>query len=71
MTSKKKTTSGKTDRNLLLVEDDRWKRKGGGHKVRRPIPEVCPTCHGLGSVIDINQDTMECPICDGLGEIYE
>lgn len=72
MTSKKKTTTSTIKpRNKALVEDDRWKTKGGPHRRATPTPDVCPTCRGLGSVVDINQDTMECPICDGLGEIYE
>lgn len=68
-----KTKSSMTtkDRNPSLVEDDRWKKKGGAHKVRRPIPTVCSTCQGIGTIIDINGEEMGCPECDGLGEIYD
>jgi len=53
--------------NSTTIKED--KRNGGVHKVRRPTPQVCETCKGLGTIIDINGDQMECPLCDGLGEI--
>jgi DnaJ-class molecular chaperone len=67
----KMVTSTTKPGNKSLVEDDRWKRKGGGHKVRRRIPQVCATCNGAGHFIDINGEDMECPICCGLGEVDE
>ena len=67
----KKTKISTTTKNQALVDDDRWKKKGHAHLVRRPIPEVCSTCQGIGTVVDINGDTMECPICNGLGEIND
>lgn len=57
----------KKERNPLLVEDDRWKKKGGAHKLPSSKPKVCPDCKGLGR----NEMGVECFSCCGEGEIYE
>lgn len=53
-------------RNIDLVEDDRWKKKGGPIKKKEVEPEVCPDCYGIGTVDKIHP----CPRCGGEGEIY-
>lgn len=47
-------------RNIDLVKDDRWKKKGGPIKRKYPNLDVCTLCYGT------NQD---CPNCQGLGEV--
>lgn len=62
MTIKKQKT-----RNLDLVEDDRWKRKGVVFTGKENIPKVCPDCLGVG----YDSDQEECKTCFGEGVIYE
>jgi DnaJ-class molecular chaperone len=64
--TKKKMRTGTTSK--LLVEDDRWKMKGGAHKLRSPSPQVCPKCKGIGFYVGTSE---LCPYCDGTGEQYE
>jgi hypothetical protein len=51
------------ERRQELVEDDRWKFKGGplGTK-KHDEPQICPQCQGLDP---------ECPLCEGEGVIYD
>lgn len=53
-------------RNKALVDDDRWKRKGGPHKRATPEPKVCPYCFGLGT-----WRKVRCQACEGTGERWE
>lgn len=49
----------------MLVTDDRWKKKGGPHKLRAYNPQVCRACMGSG----LDGDHHFCPICQGTGEV--
>ena len=53
-------------RDKKLVEDDRWKMKGGPHKRANPEPEVCPYCFGMGT-----WRKVRCQACEGTGEIWK
>lgn len=53
-------------RNKLLIEDDRWKRKGGPMGVRRQAPAVCQYCFGVGT-----WRKVRCQVCGGSGEIWK
>ena len=56
----------------MLIEDDRWKRKGGAHKPRQSDPEVCPECGGLGYIkAFFIGEPPTCNRCNGDGEIWE
>ena len=55
------------DRNKDLVEDERWKKKGGAHKIKQLEPDVCPDCHGLCTVDNIHP----CSTCEGEGEVWD
>ena len=60
----------KTKRNAALVEDDRWKMKGGPHFKHNQEPEVCSDCSGLGWVKG-TVPRINCPKCDGTGEVWK
>lgn len=53
--------------NKKLIEDDRWKMKGGFHPKgkRRPPPCICPKCKGQAGL----EDGSTCPVCKGEGYI--
>lgn len=57
-------------KNLDNEVDDRWRRKGGAHKLVDKRPRVCPNCGGAGE-ISSNSHWEECKHCEGLGEIYD
>jgi len=59
--------SKKYERNIDLVEDDRWKRKGGTIMKNRAEPIVCPDCKGMGTIDNIHP----CGTCQGEGEIWD
>jgi len=56
------------ERNKKLIEDDRWKKKGGPHKPADPSPKICLSCGGVG-YDEEGQVIWE--KCNGEGEIYE
>jgi len=56
--------------NKDLVEDDRWKRKGGAHKLRYSEPSPCPDCKGFGFKANIDHEWV-CDACEGTGEIWK
>ena len=55
-------------KNLENEHDTTWRRKGHIHRSNVDIPEVCPVCHGVGTVPVQDGDTV-CQRCNGLGEI--
>jgi len=57
----------KKERNPLLVEDTRWKVKGGPMRPSTSEPKICPKCKGVGR----NDRGIECFYCFGDGDIYE
>jgi DnaJ-class molecular chaperone len=56
-------------RSKALVEDDRWKRKGGPHKRATSEPQVCPSCEGTGRIPKNGYGL--CMTCEGTGEIWK
>lgn len=56
--------------NKLLIEDDRWKKKGGSHNLHEIEPIVCPKCHGSGTYLG-NKEYLECDYCGGEGEFMK
>ena len=58
------------ERNLDLVYDDRWKKKGGEHSIKHSSPKVCEYCEGYG-VVHVSVHTAICPKCNGEGVIYD
>ena len=64
-------TIKKVTRNILLVEDDRWRKKGGPMKTgKEDLPNVCPNCNGFGYILNGNTKYI-CSVCQGLGESYD
>jgi len=50
--------------------DDRWRNKGHAHTDKNWVPEVCPTCKGMGYIrIPAKKHWDLCRTCYGTGEV--